>query len=266
MTDNSEWIRFRAPGGEFRAFTVKPEGPPPWPTLIAIHAASGLDPHHENLTRDFAAQGYFTVSPDIYSNDANYRTFLLADVEDGMVIGPRIKDIDAYLAQFPKSRHESILRARDWIDARPGDTYIDTIRACYEMLRPRQDVAAIGVIGFCMGGRLVAELAATGADLAAGVIYYGIDPKRELIGNIRCPLLGHYGVIDKRITDRVPDFAAAMKAAGKDFTYHVYEAGHGFANAVYLKAHNVEATRRAGERTKAFLAAHLKAPVPSRAG
>ena len=160
-----------------------PAAPPPWPTLIAIHAASGLDAHHENLTRDFAAQGYYTVSPDIYSNDAAYRTFALEDVEAGMGIGPRIKDVDAYLAKFPQARRQLILRAHHWVENRPDKTYIDIIRACYDALSARADVAAIGVVGYCMGGRLVGELAATGIKLSAGVIYYGINPPIELIPN-----------------------------------------------------------------------------------
>ncbi len=255
--DSGEWIGFRALGMEFRAFIVKPEGPPPWPTLIAIHAASGLDAHHENLTRDFAAQGYFTMSPDLYSNDPGYRAFTLADVEDGMVIGPRITDVAGYLAKFPAERRDAILAAHRWVENRPEKTYIEIVGACYEMAKARPDVGAIGAIGYCMGGRLVAELAVSGVELAAGVIFYGIDPPHERIPNIKGPLQGHYGVTDKRITDRVPAFAAALKAAGKDFTYYVYEAAHGFANAIHLNARNEPAAKLANERTREFLAATL---------
>jgi carboxymethylenebutenolidase len=255
---NGAWIGFAAPGGDIRAFTVAPAGPPPWPALIAIHGASGLDAHHESVTAGFAAQGYFAVSPDIYSHDAVYRTLTLGDIEAGMVIGPHRHDPASYLAQFPAARRAHILRAHHWVENRPDKTYIATVRACFDHLEARRDVAAIGAVGYCMGGRLVAELAASGAGMAAGVIFYGIDPGRGAIAEIGCPLQGHYGVTDTRITGRVPDFAAAMKEAGKEFTYYVYEAGHGFANAPHLAAHDAAAAKLANERTRAFLAAHLK--------
>ena len=258
MADQGEWIEFSGPGGAYQAFAARPDVPPPWPTLLCIHAASGLDAHHEKVTRNFAAEGYFTVSPNIYTPDPNYRTFALADIEDGMIIGTRVKDVPAYLATFPESRRAEILRAHHWMEARPQKSYIHIVSACHAYLKSRRDVGAIGVIGYCMGGRLVAELAVSGAELAAGVIYYGIDPGPQHVTKVSCPLLGHYGATDTKITERVPGWAAALKAAGKDFTYHVYEAGHGFCNAPYLSAYNDAAAKLARERTRDFLARHLK--------
>ena len=258
MADQGEWVEFPGPGGTFKAFVARPDLPSPWPTLICIHAASGLDAHHQNVTRGFAAQGYFTVSPNIYSPDPNYLTFKLEDIEDGMIIGTRIKDVPAYLATFPESRRAEILRAHHWMEARPQKGFIHVIAACHAWLKSRRDVGAIGVIGYCMGGRLVAELAVSGAELAAGVIYYGIDPGVANVAKIRCPLLGHYGATDRHITDRVPGWAGALKAAGKDFTYHIYEAGHGFGNGPHLSAYNDAAAKLAHARTYEFLAKHLK--------
>ena len=80
-----------------------------------------------------------------------------------------------------------------------------------------------------MGGRLVGELAVTGAALAAGVIHYGGPPKLDLVPKIVAPLEGHYASTDTPITSQIPAFAEAMKAAGKEFTYYVYEADHGFS-------------------------------------
>ena len=109
-----------------------------------------------------------------------------------------------------------------------------------------------------MGGSLVGELAATGADLAAGVIHYGGPPKLDLVPNIRGPLEGHYASTDTGITSKVPAFADAMKAAGKEFAYFIYEADHGFT----LGANRFpEAKRLAMSRSKDFLARNLKSPV-----
>jgi carboxymethylenebutenolidase len=150
------------------------------------------------------------------------------------------------------------MRARDWMSRRRSETYIRTVRATFDMLKARADVRTVGTIGFCMGGRMVGDLAATGAELAAGVIYYGAPPKLDLVPKIVAPLEGHYASRDLPITSKIPEFAAAMKAAGKDFTYHVYEADHGFSLSPKSRSHNAEATRVSMARAKAFLADRLK--------
>ena len=106
-----------------------------------------------------------------------------------------------------------------------------------------------------MGGRLVGELVATGAALTAGVIHYGSPPKLELVPKIVTPLQGHYASTDTPITSKVPGFDAALKAAGKEFSYYVYEADHGFSLG---NTHFPEAARLAMTRSKAFLAEKLR--------
>ena len=76
---------------------------------------------------------------------------------------------------------------------------------------------------------------------------------------IQCPIQGHYGVTDEPITSKVYEFAAAMHAAGREFTYSVYDAGHGFAD------HDGPSTALAHGRTLQFLAGTLRnarAPSP----
>jgi carboxymethylenebutenolidase len=110
-----------------------------------------------------------------------------------------------------------------------------------------------------MGGRLTGELSATGAELAAAVVYYGAPPRLDLIADIRCPIEGHYAITDKGITGKIPDFAAAMKAAGKDFTFYIYEADHGFSLVPGGLSYDAAATALSLQRVKPFLAKHLKA-------
>jgi carboxymethylenebutenolidase len=151
------------------------------------------------------------------------------------------------------------------MNARPMGGYINLVRACFEYLTTRRDVAAIGSLGYCMGGRLVGELAAEGADLAAGVIYYGAPPKFENIPKIRCPLSGHYAATDHAITDKIPAFAAAMAAAGKEFTYEIYDANHGFSLTPGMPGYDEAATRLSMGRIAEFLARHLKAAAVAHA-
>jgi carboxymethylenebutenolidase len=105
-----------------------------------------------------------------------------------------------------------------------------------------------------MGGRLVGELAATGAELSAGVIHYGSPPKLDLVPNITAALEGHYASTDAHITGKVPAFAAAMKAAGREFSYYVYDADHGFS----LNDRFPAARETAMRRSSTFLDRHLR--------
>ena len=48
---------------------------------------------------------------------------------------------------------------------------------------------------------------------------------------IQAPLLIHYAGLDERINDGWPDYEAALKANGKEFTAHIYpDTNHGFHN------------------------------------
>ncbi len=252
MTIGGEWTTI---GGDIRGFVAKPAGAAPWPALLVIHAIMGIDEHIQRLCNAFAAEGYYAASPDIYANDPGFRQHRHQEIEIAAHMGADAAKQRAKLAQYSAEQQAAIVKAREWLNARPGHTYIDTVLAAYEHLRARRDVRAIGAIGFCMGGRLVGELAATGAELAAGVIHYGSPPKLDLVPKIVMPLEGHYASTDTPITGKIPAFAAAMTAAGKEFTYSVYEADHGFT----LRGTAFpDAARLAMARSKAFLAAKLR--------
>lgn len=252
MAMKGEWA---AIGADVRSFVATPAGAPPWPAILIIHAVIGIDEHIERLTEGFAAEGYYAVTPDIYGNDPGYKLHRHEHIEMAAHIGPDPEKLKAALATLPAEEQAAVAKARDWMSARPGHTYINTIRATYDHLHGRHDVRAIGAIGFCMGGRLVGELAATGAEMAAGIIHYGGPPKLDQIPKIITPLEGHYASTDTPITSKIPAFAAAMKAAGKEFSYYVYEADHGFT----LRGTKFpEAARLALSRSKAFLAERLR--------
>lgn len=251
MAIKGEWA---AIGADVKGFVAKPVGAPPWPAILIVHAVIGIDEHIEQLTEGFAAEGYYAVTPDIYANDPGYKSHRHEHIEMAAHIGADPEKLKAELAHHSAATRDAVMKARQWMSARPGHTYIDTIRRAYEHLHGRPDVRAIGAIGFCMGGRLVGELAATGAQMAAGIIHYGGPPKLDQIPNIVTPLEGHYASTDKPITGKIPAFAEAMKAAGKEFSYYVYEADHGFT----LRGTKFpEAARLALLRSKAFLAARL---------
>lgn len=226
MALTGEWTKI---GGDLPGFVAIPASPPPWPALIVVHAIMGIDAHIEALCARFAEEGYYAASPDIYASDPGFKRHRHEDVEVAAHMGADAAKQKEKLAQYPAEQQTRIVKARDWINARPGHTYIDTVRGAYDRLSRESNIRAIGAIGFCMGGRLVGELAVTGAAMAAGVIHYGGPPKLDFVPKIVTPLEGHYASTDTPITSRIPAFAEAMKAAGKAFSYYVYEADHGFS-------------------------------------
>ena len=242
-------------GGDLPGFVAVPASAPPWPALIVVHAIMGIDAHIEQLCARFAEEGYCAASPDIYATDPRFKQHAYEDVEIAAHMGADAAQQKDKLAQYPAEQRTRIVKAREWLNARPGHTYINTVRGAYDRLSAQHDVRAIGAIGFCMGGRLVGELAATGAALAAGVIHYGGPPKLDLVPKIVAPLEGHYASTDTPITSRIPAFAEAMKTAGKEFSYYVYEADHGFSLG---NTRFPEAAKLSMARSRKFLAERLR--------
>jgi dienelactone hydrolase len=195
------------------------------------------------------------MAPDLYTHDAGFAAHdpKMIEAAARMSIAEDDAARAALLQQYSAGQPGAIAAARTWIGGRPTPSYTTIVAGCYEHVRARPDVRAIGCIGYCMGGRLSAELAANGADLAAAVVYYGPSPKAELVPNVRCPIEGHYAVTDRGITGKVYDFALAMHASGKTFNYCVYEGAHGFAERA-AEVYNPASAQLADARSNAFLA------------
>ena len=105
---------------------------------------------------------------------------------------------------------------------------LDATRAYLNKLKPVR-TGDIGIIGFCWGGGQSFRYATNSPELKAFVVCYGPSPSATDVGKIRAKGLGIYAENDARINAGLPDAAAAMKTAGKDYPYTVYPGvGHGF--------------------------------------
>jgi len=261
----TEYLNYEGPDGPVRAFLARPDTTERAPGLLVIQEVFGLTDHIEAMTKRFASEGYVALAPDLYSRDEVRKAITVGDIEDAIQVG-YAADPESELTKLPAGRVDPVTTAFNWRAAqRQTTSFVPDLQAGLEVLSARAEVdpARIGTIGWCMGGGLNGQLISTGADVEAAVIYYGPVPPTDGIANIRCPVLGHYGGDDVGITSQVPAFAEAMAAAGKEFTFFVYEAApHAFSND-QRQSYRPVAAALAYERTIEFLNRHLGASSAS---
>ena len=105
--------------------------------------------------------------------------------------------------------------------------------AAARWLKGREDCTGrIGSTGFCYGGGMSNTLAVLlGEDLAAAAPFYGSAPAAEDVASIRAAIQVHHGELDTRLVNAWPDYEAALKANGKEYTAYMYpDVNHGFHN------------------------------------
>ena len=109
------------------------------------------------------------------------------------------------------------------------------------------------------GGGIVNTLAVRmGADLSAGVPFYGAQPPAADAAKIKTPLLLHYASLDMRLTDGWPPYDAALTVNHVTHTGYVYEgANHGFHNDTTPRYDEANA-KLAWQRTLDFFNKYLR--------
>src|ERR1044072_5110430 len=137
----STWENVKVDGSEMPLYLSLPAGGAPVPGIVVVHGQSGLEGFIKETTQMLALQGYAAVAPNLYHRDP-------ADCKDD---NPTRK-----------------ARLRD-------TTIIKDIEGAIGFLKSHSPVDAgkLGIVGFCMGGRLVYLMSAASKDLKAGVMFYG---------------------------------------------------------------------------------------------
>ncbi len=127
----------------------------------------------------------------------------------------------------------------------------------------------LAVMGHCLGGRIAFMAAAQFPIFKAAVIYYstsmfrapeGVAPAFEVLKNIKCPVIGFFGLEDKLIpVHDIDRIEAELARAEVRHEFHRYpEAGHAFCNFDMPEDYREAACGDAWEHTVAFLEKELK--------
>ena len=196
----------------------------PAPTIVLIHEWWGLNNQIKAVAAEYGKLGYLALAVDLMGGK-------VATTSD---------------------------QARSLTQGVKPDEGTETLVSWVEWLRKHKATNnKVGTVGWCFGGgwSLNASIA---TPVDATVIYYGrVTRKADELRQLKGPVLGHFGTLDKFINKKmVSGFEAEMKKAGKTPTIHWYEANHGFANptgSVYDEAN----TKSAWDRTNAFFADNL---------
>ena len=216
-----------ADGTEMPAYLAQPVGAGPHPGVLVIQEIFGVNPHIRDLTERYARAGYTAIAPALFHRtDPNFES----GYTDMSVVMPHLKAItDANLIADVTSAHE-------WLVSNEGGK-----------------AAKVGIVGYCMGGRVV-FLANTALPLDAAISYYGggIAPNGifpsllDKAADLHAPILMFWGGKDGHITlENRRAVEDALMAAGKPTVQAVFsEADHGF-NCDQRDSFNPDASRQA---------------------
>ena len=220
-------------GGGFSAYLAEPEGTPKG-AIVVIQEIFGVNEGIRRKCDHMASLGYVAVAPDLFWR-----------LEPGVELDPDVAD-----------EFQQALALMQKFDQDKGIADIEaTIRAARARLG---GAGKVGVVGYCLGGRL-AFMAAARTDTDASVGYYAVGlpgllgEKRAIAG----PLMLHIAGDDHFVG---PDQQQAMHEGLDDeprVTLHDYPGeDHGFA-AEMGQRRSEAAAELADRRTEEFFEQHL---------
>lgn len=231
MTSNTQ-IPTLDGAGTIPAYVAKPQGTPRG-AIIVIQEIFGVNPGIRKKADAWASQGYLGVAPEVFWRQK-----------------PGI-ELDS---DIPEQFQEGV----GYMMKHDFDLGIQDVEAVIHWIRREAGVPKVGLVGFCMGGK-IAYMAATRTDLDASVGYYGVGIDQMLNEShaIAKALLLHVPTADGFVT---PEAQAKMHAeldANPHVTIYDYEGlDHGFA-AEQGKRRDEAGAQLADKRTAEFFAQHV---------
>ena len=200
----------RPDGQSFQGYLAEPAQTAGAPAVVVIQEWWGLNDQIRGVAERFAQAGYIALVPDLYRGKST--------------------------VEAEEAHH--LMTALNFGDAAGQD-----IRGAVQFLKAR--ASKVGVTGFCMGGALTLLALASGAEIDAGVVWYGLPPLEYIDATkIKAPVLGHWAIQDAAFPIAAVDgLEEKLRAAGVGFEFHRYLAQHGFANETAVGARRIPITQ-----------------------
>jgi carboxymethylenebutenolidase len=228
--------------GAVPAYRARPKGATNAPVILVVHEVFGVHEHIRDICRRFAKLGYYAITPNLYAREGDPGQYDMAHAKDLMT---------NIVSKVPDSEVMTDLDAAVAFAKGEG-----------------ANTGALGITGFCWGGRIVWLYTAHNANVKAGVAWYGplagtASPLRphtaiELAKDVKAPVLGLYAGQDMNITaDQIEQMRKALAAAGNTKSrIDVFpDAQHGFL-ADYRPSYNEADAKEGWSRALAWFKAN----------
>lgn len=201
-----EWVAVKHGGRSVQTLIVYPEVKEKAPVILVIHEIFGMTDWAQEVSDEFAAEGYIAVAPDLLSG-----------------MGPNGGGTSSF-------DQDGAIKA---VSSLPPEQITEDLNAAADYgLKLSAARNKLFVTGFCWGGGQSFRFATNRRDLASAFVFYGTPPPKDAMARITAPVYGFYGGNDSRIGATIPQAKADMKELGKTYDPVVYEgAGHGFMRA-----------------------------------
>lgn len=246
MEVNAQMISVPVRDGSMPAYLVNPVADGPWPAVIVVMEAFGLNRHIKDVAERLAREGYVTLAPDLYHR-----------ISPNTVVG-----------------YDNLPEAIRLLTTLADEDVVDDMGSAIDFLQrdPKVRSDRIGVTGFCMGGRITFLVASRNPAVRAAVPFYGggiasvmqpsdKTPKAPLdyAAGLQAPMLLFFGENDPFIPlDDVKKIESRLRELAKEAEVIVYPgAPHGFF-CDERDSYRPEPAKDAWERMQRFFATHLK--------
>jgi carboxymethylenebutenolidase len=157
------------------------------PGVLVLHAWWGLKPFFKQVCDQLAEHGFIALASDYY--------------------GGRLAN--------------TIDEAQAMLNQRDMELTGDTLKAATSYLATVSGHKPMSVIGFSMGAAWSLAVAAHEPDVAAVVLFYGLNEVD--LNQLHAKVLGHFSDIDEwEPLEGARQMEQAMKVAGVDVTLHIY--------------------------------------------
>lgn len=188
-----------------------------FPAIIVVQEAFGVTRHIEKICDRFAQEGYVAVAPALFHRE-----------HPNPKLGYGDEDAPA------RNRYMGALRDEELIE-----DLNQVIKWTQSPQFFRTNGQKVGIVGYCVGGRITYLAATSCPGLSAASVYYGGrilvpfgdgPPPIDLSNKIKIPVMGNFGAEDANPTpDDVSQIEAKLKEAGVTYDFKMYPgAGHGF--------------------------------------
>lgn len=227
------WETIQVDGNPMRVYLGVPPGRGPHPGILVAQHGGGIDEQMQDTVHRLFREGYVAVAPDLYHRQGT-------DVE--------------------RKERPTLLLANEIIaDLRATIAHVAKLDV---------QVKPLGIVGYCMGGRVSYLAAAEINEIKAAAVFYGGNIFKafrdgpspfERSAKIQCPIIAFTGAEDTNPSpEDMKKIDAELTRLNKAHEFHLYQdAAHAFHNFLEDR-YRPRAARASWAEVLAFFEVHLK--------